>query len=663
MAKLTAPAADSSASSALIPVLPTSLGNHLGNPFFDLFPHRFDYICAPYPEPHTSPHWQTESRHPLTDRLLQQSSYLYGVRFGAKTRYCLLDVDIGSAYHPQIDPLAISRMVAALEPIGLVSYLACTSSDSGGLHLYFPFATAQSSWELGTAVSALLENHGFKVKPGQLEVFPNRKSYSVQGKPSLFNAHRLPLQIGSYLLNRCFEPVWSDQQSFIHQWQRVETRNEVTTKTLRQVLKQSQRQHYRVSGKAAKFINDLNAEIDLGWTGSGQTNYLLGRITMRAYIFHHILEGDAPLVGSALVKQIVETARALPGYQEWCQHQHELEHRAEEWARCIENSKYFHYGFTEKQTKQTKQTLQPELVSPTLTWNQQQCENVRARIQSAIVDLLNQNILPALATARFKALTQYRISGSSLYRHKDLWHPEFLALNLEHENLEERENLNQADLTQPVERSVNTAVDNSNYELSYSYESTIKAIDLDSTDLQLAGLQVSHNLTSLFPSLGRNPFYSPDSSSYTFDKSELTGRNLFTNLGLRKLCPFDRAFMPDLGASFFTKDQIGCTGQQHSGQKVVAGNGYFHIANTEPCKHDHGDHFLQHFELRQTKISSPNSVSRNLEAIFKQSNRPTDANRDPERSSSKIFKMTIPGKGHKDIGDQEQNDWFEHDLW
>ena len=91
-----------------------------------------------------------------------------------------------------------------------------------------------------------------------------------------------------------------------------------------------------------------------------------------------------------------------------------------EWGRCIETSRYFQYGDSRKQT------LDLEEISASLTWNQQQCESVRNRIKAALADLLNQNALPSLTTARFKAITSYGISGSSLYRHKDLWHPDFL---------------------------------------------------------------------------------------------------------------------------------------------------------------------------------------------------------------------------------------------
>ena len=169
------------------------------------------------------------------------------------------------------------------------------------MHLYFPFQVAQNTWELAIVVTTLLENAGFRLTGGQLELFPNPRPYAIEGSLSLFNAHRLPLQAGSYLLDNDFQPIWSDQHTFVQHWQFAQNRNTVERKTLQQLLKQFQRKQYRISGKAEKFVNDLNAEIELGWTGAGQTNRLLGRITMRAYIFHHILCGGEPLTGKTLV--------------------------------------------------------------------------------------------------------------------------------------------------------------------------------------------------------------------------------------------------------------------------------------------------------------------------------------------------------------------------
>ena len=395
--------------------------------FLALFPHRYDFIWAAHTNPGETVEWQTERRYPLSDRQINQGSSLYGVRFGSKTSYSLLDIDIGSLYHPKHDPFAIARIISALEPLGLVSYLACTSSYSGGLHLYLPFEEPQSSWQLSIALSTLLENAGFILRPGQLEVFPNPKPYRSDGTFSLFNAHRLPMQIGSYLLNEDFQPIWSDRTTFVQQWNLVGSRNTIDAATIKRVLKQFKRHPFRISGKADKYLNDLNAEIELGWTGSGQTNRLLGRIAMRTYVFHHIIAGSKPLSGKLLIDEIVRVATSLPGYSEWCRHQHEIEHRSEEWARCVESSHYFHYGNANGKYKAPiKET--DAAIEELPNWNQQQSESARSKIRSAIADLLNQGSLPGAATERFKKLLQYRIGGGSLYRHKDLWHPRYLNL-------------------------------------------------------------------------------------------------------------------------------------------------------------------------------------------------------------------------------------------
>jgi hypothetical protein len=397
--------------------------------FLSLFQHRFDFIFAEHPQPGDRPNWKSENRYPLSDRLLQEGASLYGVRFGATTQYCLLDVDIDSHYHPQYDAFAISRMLGALESLGLVSSIACTSSYSGGIHLYLPFQSPHATWEVAIAISVLLENAGFQFTPGQLEVFPNPKSYVSEGTPSLFNAHRLPMQVGSYLLNQDFQPIWGNQSTFALQWRSIQQQNDLNGAVLKRLARHSRQRSYRVSGKADQFIHDLNAEIELGWTAFGQTNRILGRITMRSYIFHHVLFGGEPLVGQALVDEITAVARSLPGYGQWCRHQHEIEKKSAEWARCIENSAYFPYG-TERGKFKAKSELipdsqaEPDRLAP--SWNQQQTEAARERIKGAIADLLEKDSLPMGATARFRVLTSYGIGGGSLYRHRDLWHPDHL---------------------------------------------------------------------------------------------------------------------------------------------------------------------------------------------------------------------------------------------
>ena len=200
-------------------------------------------------------------------------------------------------------------------------------------------------------------------------------------------------------------------------WQFAQTRNTLTSETLAQVLRTRKRKYYkRLSKNAAKFLSDLDTEIEAGWTGAGQTNYLLGRLTMREYIFHHVINGGSPLAGKPLVKAVVAIAQALPGYAEWCRHQHELDQKVSEWVRSIAASHYYHYGDAPEPQKSTAPN-----------WNQQQQAAARTRITQAIADLLNQNKLPSGVTARRNAITQYGISQSTLTKHKDLWHPQFLA--------------------------------------------------------------------------------------------------------------------------------------------------------------------------------------------------------------------------------------------
>jgi hypothetical protein len=212
------------------------------------------------------------------------------------------------------------------------------------------------------------------------------------------------------------------------------------------VLKQYKRRPFRISGKADQYLNDLNAEIEMGWTGPGQTNRLLGRITMRSYVFHHVLTGGQPLTGQALVEEIVRVARSLPGYADWCRHQHELEHRAEEWARCIENSHYFHYG---EVCGKYKAPIKESIVENLPNWNQQQSESAREKIRSAIADLLEKGLLPSSATQRFKVLLGYRIGGGSLYRHKDLWHPQYLRTDDELDSISEEKSPDNAPRIEP----------------------------------------------------------------------------------------------------------------------------------------------------------------------------------------------------------------------
>jgi hypothetical protein len=395
--------------------------------FLKLFPHRYDFLYAPHPKPGDRPDWRTESRHPLSDRLINQATYLYGVRFGGTTRYAMLDIDRGSPYHPVQDRMAIGKIIAALEPIGLVAALPVSSSRSGGIHLYLPFEVALPSWQIAAVVTHLLEAVGLTVEPAILEVLPNPRNYDPEST-TLYKGHRLPLQDGCYLLGDDFNPTFTTAESFVHRWEWCTSKNDIHTAALSTILKAARRKHSKLSHKASKFLNDLNADIDPGWTDHGQTNHILGRIALREYIFGHLLHGSDPISGDRLVGAIVATAQQLPGYQDYCRHQKELTRRAEEWARCVENSKYWHYKQPKPPVVEDSQEEESSAKQLNLiTWNSWQMEQARDRLRYAIAQLLDKGELPATARARFEVLTKtYNFSGQTLYHHRDLWHPDHL---------------------------------------------------------------------------------------------------------------------------------------------------------------------------------------------------------------------------------------------
>lgn len=389
-----------------------------------LFPHRWDFIFSPHVPPEAPAQWFTESRYPLTDRSIEAGEKLYGVRFGSETEYFMLDIDKGSMYHPKRDPFAIRKIIHAFDYLGLTDCIPITSSYSNGVHIYFPLNCKVLTWQLAAVVQHVLSSKGFCIQPSLLEVFPNVREWSDEEHTllSMYNAHRLPMQAGSYLLSPSWELQVGDFSDFARRWFFCTQRNELSHRVFERLLREisDKEQARRLSRPAGKFLQDLQTDIAPGWTGRGQTNFLLGRIALRSYVFGHVLEGCRPLSGERLVAAIVNIAQKLPGYETFCRHQHEIRERAEEWARCVENCKrYFHYG--RKQLSQKPPEPEPES-KPTV--NQQRMADARERLDLAIAVMLHNDCLPNGITERFEVLTtRFRFSGETLYKHRDLWHP------------------------------------------------------------------------------------------------------------------------------------------------------------------------------------------------------------------------------------------------
>ena len=409
----------------------------LGVRFCQYFNHGWNFIFAPVPAPGEKPDWLTESAYPLQPRNLWQQYLnphtLLGVRFGSHTRYLMLDVDRGSLYHPTNDPIAYRSLLACLEEIGLVRPVAITSSSSDGIHIYYFFPKPLSSFALAKCVWLALTDARFKVRDGQIELYPNAKAYKKDG-PSDYKAHRLPLQAGSYLLNDDLEIVGNYIGQFLD-FADLSAAGQALTQLEEAIALAKSRKggEYRpgASTRAEVWKQDLEHRISEGWTGPGQTNALLKDFACYGIVWR-------ALDGEALIDFVVVTALAAPGYQQWCSHQHEIRRRAAEWSQCCEGFYVKYCGHPNRQSPYKEQfggtdNTENNIVAfrrsdPNVERHQQTFE----RIRSVVAHLETAGTLPAAATARSAAIIViskelHGIGVSQTTLHKQdylpLWHP------------------------------------------------------------------------------------------------------------------------------------------------------------------------------------------------------------------------------------------------
>jgi hypothetical protein len=405
----------------------------LGQRFLSHFHHGWGFIFAPTPKVGERPHWQTETRYPLQARNLWEQyldqSVLLGLRFDKETSYSLIDLDRKSKLHPANNYLKYQELLGCLEEIGLCRPVPIQSSDSGGLHIYYFFEEKQPSFLLACAIKQTLEAADFKIKGGELEIFPNCKVYS-QGRPSSFNAHRLPLQAGSYILDDSLEP-WSMDISDLMDaadWSAAGQDYSALKAAISQAkFKKVIKFPYRQRSAIEQWLHDLEERISQGWTVYGQTNELLKDIACHGIVFRR-------LSGQALVDYIIITACQCPGYQQWCRHQHEIELRAREWARCCEGF-YTPYPGTPKRLNSYKEQFGTELDNKVIYLhpNEQRQQQTLERISTIVAQLEQTGTFPEKTSDRAIAIiaaskAQYGKGVSQTTLHKpiylSLWHPD-----------------------------------------------------------------------------------------------------------------------------------------------------------------------------------------------------------------------------------------------
>ncbi|MEM9807965.1 MAG: hypothetical protein AAF959_22080, partial [Cyanobacteria bacterium P01_D01_bin.56] len=239
---------------------------------------------------HDDHDWVTEGRYPLRPRLLwkhwQDAAVQIGVRFGHTTQYALIDIDKDSQY---LNQHSVGDIEAALETLGIVRTVRVRSSYSGGIHLFIPLPEQVNTFNLAVALDGCMSAHGFTVKPGQLELLPNKKLFgrSWLGEHTEYQGHRLPLQpgSGSCLLDHALNPMGGSLERFFWGWDFAANAQDLELLTQALATAKRNRGRKKVLTPLRQWKEDLDTEIAEGWTGEGQTNGLLKAIATYGRVF------------------------------------------------------------------------------------------------------------------------------------------------------------------------------------------------------------------------------------------------------------------------------------------------------------------------------------------------------------------------------------------
>ncbi|MEL6911516.1 MAG: hypothetical protein AAFO85_15090 [Cyanobacteria bacterium J06598_4] len=408
--------------------------------FSQLFPHGWDFIVKETAEST----WKTIKKYKLTE---QKCWYKYtdpeqiiGLRFGTETTHGLYDIDWGSIHDPREQEKSLSALKAELELYGIVSFVLLQSSDSGGLHLYFFLDRPVNTFRLACVMNKAAVEAKLKIERGQLETFPNTKRYN-----SLFNGHRLPLQQGSYLLDKDYTPYSSRLDHFLDatDWSAERNDTDLLESKLDEAYEwfKAQKNSSRVYSPTPEdkefieqvdyarreikegFLNKIRTVVEQGFTGEHETNELLLTIAKLGRILYG-------LSGQSYIDYIAETITSAPGYVKYCRHKHEIKRRCTEVARYGEQH-WYPYRSSLPQNRSTYQKIKQSLTNQT-NLNHERQHNARSRITTAVAIIAQQGQLPErvgeckLAIRNVtKELFGISVSDRTLNKPDNLplWHP------------------------------------------------------------------------------------------------------------------------------------------------------------------------------------------------------------------------------------------------
>jgi hypothetical protein len=393
-----------------------------------LFPNGWDWIYSDPPSRDNKPNWETVKNYPLSP--IEQWSHhqnpdiLIGIRPAATTRWGILDIDRHSQYHPAQNPEALQTIQNTLEDIGITRTLLNQSSHSGGLHLYIPLPELVSSYWLSITLKYHLEAAGIQIRSGQCELFPNPKRYIPKGQGySHFNGIRMPMQphTGFIPLDNDLTSLPWNLEDWLNAFDLAAAHQDQTKLT--QQIEDAKHNHkirtHRNPHSIDIWRDRIEQEKIQGWTGPGQTNEKLKLFGCEARVF---LNMDSE---QQIAEYIQQTAQNSPGFQQHSNHTRDIAQRSREVAQWAIR---YYWPLGTPATRDTGYNTPPTPIA-NFSYHQAKREAAQERIKAAIAQLQSQNLLPALASERAKAIAQTaRVSQQTLYKsfNKPLWHPDHI---------------------------------------------------------------------------------------------------------------------------------------------------------------------------------------------------------------------------------------------
>ena len=401
------------------------------------------------------PNWTTNTAYPLSTgeliRLYEDPTELIGVGFGRTTNYLLLDIDYEkSPVHPHYNCELFRQLLNSLEKIGIVRYIVLQSSWSKGIHVYIPLPKHYPTYHVAAAVQVTLIDAGFGLGNGKIEIFPNCKTYaSKEGEEySHYKRHRLPLQpaSGSYLLQDdglnpqpILNTTAAQLAAFLNQWdmaaagQDIDLLDKQLPKLYEKYKQQKNQFKYRPteqqSKRARAWETALDKDIEIGWTNTGKTYFLLPKFLAKAVVF-------LQLQGEELYNWLYEFITNAPGYWQYCQHKHEIEKIIRSWIKTNNRTKYYTPYRSEPIRPQPFPFGDPKLVEkqqrqPNLE-NQKRAETVIKQLTIAVRSVLHK-FTPELKIGEWektireqmKKLFDRACSNSTLTKYKTIWNPKY----------------------------------------------------------------------------------------------------------------------------------------------------------------------------------------------------------------------------------------------